>query len=201
MEESRYVDRLGLEDYLPNNRSIEFYLKADAIKKGVRIKNDRRVFWETDYIYDELKAIKFLSSYGKSVSEIGVLAGKTKYNLRSMVRALSVIVEEYVILKRKESEKYDDRFSFLITNNDGQRIVDEFCLKVREKGMLSGEALEEFKEKAWYLPKEHKTMWKKREKVPQEIIDLMNGKTVKMKLNAKDWRFCKGTIKEIKVVE
>jgi len=48
---------------------------------------------------------------------------------------------------------------------------------------------------AWYLPtKPHKKIiWKKREKIPQEIIDLMNGKKVKMKVNTKDWKGCYGS--------
>lgn len=40
-----------------------------------------------------------------------------------------------------------------------------------------------------------KFKWKKRKKVPQEIIDLLNGKKVKMTLNIKDWKMVQGSCK------
>lgn len=41
-----------------------------------------------------------------------------------------------------------------------------------------------------------KIKWFKRKKTPQEWIDLMNGKPVKMKLNIKDWKMHVITTKE-----
>lgn len=38
------------------------------------------------------------------------------------------------------------------------------------------------------LYKNKKIKWFKRKKVPQEYIDLLNGKAVKIKLNLKDWK-------------
>ena len=42
----------------------------------------------------------------------------------------------------------------------------------------------------WYIPKECRNKFKmvKREKIPQEFIDLMNGKQVKFKVNVADWK-------------
>lgn len=55
-------------------------------------------------------------------------------------------------------------------------------------------------ETKWYLPSEYNknVKWRKRNKIPQWYIDLMNGKSVKIKLNFKDfkdWRFTYGSIK------
>ena len=48
---------------------------------------------------------------------------------------------------------------------------------------------------AWYLlkaPKE-KITWKERKKVPVYLINLLNGKKVKFKLNTKGWKFTYGS--------
>ena len=45
----------------------------------------------------------------------------------------------------------------------------------------------------WYLPKSSiNLVYKKRKKVPQELIDLMNGKKVKLQIDTKDWKFIIG---------
>lgn len=50
----------------------------------------------------------------------------------------------------------------------------------------------------WFLPDEYKKniKWKKRKKVPQWYIDLLNGKPIKVGMMIKDWRFFKGSCAE-----
>ena len=41
----------------------------------------------------------------------------------------------------------------------------------------------------WFLPKgTKKTKWVMRDNLPQELIDLMNGNRIKVKLDVKDWK-------------
>lgn len=52
-------------------------------------------------------------------------------------------------------------------------------------------------ETQWFLPKtSEKIVWKKRKRVPQWWIDMMNGKPIKVRLRLKDWRFRYGRTEE-----
>jgi len=50
---------------------------------------------------------------------------------------------------------------------------------------------------AWFLPAECKKdfTWKKREEIPEEIIRLLNGGKVKLKVDMSQWRGCSGSIR------
>lgn len=49
-------------------------------------------------------------------------------------------------------------------------------------------------ETKWYLPRSvEKVEFYERKEVPQEVMDLLNGKKVKVTLNTKDWKMCYGS--------
>ena len=46
----------------------------------------------------------------------------------------------------------------------------------------------------WFLLSKHNVKLVKRRKIPQDIIDLMNGKKIKVRLPMKDLKMCFGEI-------
>lgn len=92
-----YVDRIEAQEMISafaHHRTIEFYLRMGLLDKGERLPNDRRVFWRRDYLFDELKAIDFLSSFDIVLPRIAKLAQKTNYKLRDIVEDLQQLIHE-----------------------------------------------------------------------------------------------------------
>jgi DNA-binding transcriptional MerR regulator len=148
MNKNEYVDRAEVErSVFLKNRALEFYLRQGLIKKGERIdKNDRRVFWRRDYIFDELKAIDFLSDFELLLTDIANLAKKTDHGLREIVLDLQIIIEQYLALKKQEYKVYD--IDALLTYKDANKVVERYCKLVYEKGVLPTEsAIKDFNSK------------------------------------------------------
>ncbi len=56
---------LGCKDRTP-----EYYIKIGVFKKGVRLKNDRRVFWDMEYLHKQALKVKLASIIGYEIKDI-----------------------------------------------------------------------------------------------------------------------------------
>lgn len=90
-----------------NLRTCDYYARIGIIKNPYRIPGDKKVFWDKDYVINELLAVETLvSSFHLRLSQIIELSKATHYKLENLVidilEPLELLLEKYKKIYGKE---------------------------------------------------------------------------------------------------
>jgi len=84
------VREMAVHGMFFKDRTIDYYVGLGIIKKSLRRPGDKRVFWEKNYIINELLAVKTLiNEFRLELSEIAELGKATKHHLEDFVISVS----------------------------------------------------------------------------------------------------------------
>ena len=168
-----------------NARTCDYYARIGVIKNPYRIPGEKRVFWDKDYIINELLAVETLIvSFHQNLSRIIELAKATHYRLENLVidvmGPLEPLLEKYrriydsSMRMRELREVYEKYFDKIISGKIRTKEDHIGFLKmVEEVSVCLYRAMGSIKEQARVverggynesLSKEHDQWMKKAEK-------------------------------------